>query len=1039
MLISDVCIKRPVFASVISLLLIVFGIIAFDRLPLREYPDFDSPIISIFTNYPGAAAGIVENRVTQLIEDRIAGLEGIKYIQSASQDGVSRIQIEFDVSRNIDDAANDVRDRISRVVDDLPREAEIPDVRKIDSNENVILWMTVSSDRMTLPELTDHVDRYLSDRFSTVDGVARVVIGGGQNFAMRIWVDRVKLAAYELTIDDIENSLRKENIELPAGSIESDERQFSVRVKRLFVAPEKFSDLVLKHGDDGKLVRLGDVAKVVKGTEEHRLDFKGNGKTIVGIGIIKQSTANTIDVARGAKEVGKRLQGNLIEGMTIHESYDSSVFIESAISEVYKTLFIAIGLVIFVIYLFLGSARAMLVPAVTVPVSIIATFIILSIMGFTVNLLTLLALVLGIGLVVDDAIVVLENIHRRMEEYGESALVAAFKGTRQVGFAVIATTAVLISVFAPITVMEGDIGRLFSEFAITMSASVFFSSLVALTLSPVIASLCLKQSDKRNKLVLFVDRAFNRAKVVYKKWLEYCLARPLWIVGIFFALIGSSVYLAKTLPSEYTVQEDRGAYFIIVNGPEGATYNYMKEYMDEIDRRLRPLLDSGDAKRILVRTPFNFSGNINNFNSGFVIVVLNSWGERRSVWDIMDDSRQKLEDLPGITSFAVAPQALRGGSGSPFQFVIGGGTYEELSEWRDTLLAEVEKDNPGFIEMDSDYKANSPQVMVNIDYTRAAELGVSVQNVGRTLESMLASRKVTSYIDKGEEYDVLIEGMRDQQNSPQDLTNIHVRSERSGELIPLANIVSFEEYATSRNLNRYNRIRAITITAGLESEFTLGEALTHMEGLVKKHLPEHAIIDYKGDSRDYKYSEGAGLWMFALGIFVMFLVMAAQFESYVSPFVITLTVPLALAGGLFGLYVTGNSLNLFSQIGLVMLIGLAAKNGILLVEFANQLRDEGRNVYDAITEASAVRLRPIVMTSVTTVVGALPLIISFGAGSETRSVLGITLFSGVLAATIFTLFVVPVAYNLLARFGGSPKAVAQKLERELTQVELKEE
>lgn len=1031
MIISDVCIKRPVFASVISLLLIAFGVLAFQRLPLREYPDIDAPVVSIRTDYPGAAASVVETRITEVIEDRISGLEGIRFIQSSSQDGRSNVNVEFNLSRDMDAAANDVRDRVSRVLDNLPQEAALPDVQKVDSNEDVIMWLNLTSDKMTVPELTDYAERYLVDRFSVIDGVARVRIGGGQSYAMRIWVDRVQLAAHGLTVEDIERALRTENVELPAGSIESLEQQFAVRVERVFIDPENFRQLVLKRSDSGHLVRLGDVATVVKGTTEHRLDFKGNGETMVGIGITKQSTANTIDVARGAKAAANRINPTLPPGMRIHESYDSSVFIEEAIAEVYKTLAIAITMVIFVIYLFLGSVRAMLVPAVTVPVSLIATFIVLMVMGFTVNMLTLLALVLAIGLVVDDAIVVLENIHRRMEEYGESALVAAYRGTRQVGFAVIATTAVLIAVFAPIAVLEGDMGRLFSEFALTMSAAVFFSSLVALTLSPVIASLFLRPTNKNSSAVNAIDHLFQRMRRVYHRWVTRSLLRPVWVILLFVGVIATSVVLFKTIPSEYTPEEDRGAFFIMVNGPEGASYKYMKEYMDEIEKRLMPLTDSGEAERILVRTPRSFGGTISTFNSGMVIVILNEWSKRRSAWDIIEQVRVDLADLPGVTAFPVMRQGLGGRLSKPIEFVIGGGTYEQLAQWRDILLEQIEKDNPGFVGIDSDYKETSPQIKVVIDYNRAAELGVSVQTIGRTLESMLASRRVTTYTDDGEEYDVLVEGRRDQQNSPQDLTNIYVRSDRSGRLIPLSNLVTFEELATSQTLNRYNRTRAITIDANLKEGFAIGEALEYLERLARQHLPEQVVIDYKGRSRDYKFAGDSNLMIFGLGILVMFLVLAAQFESYISPLVIILTVPLAMAGGLFGLIITGNSLNLYSQIGLIMLIGLAAKNGILIVEFANQLRDKGKDIRHSIIEASALRLRPIVMTSITTIAGSIPLIISSGAGSETRAVLGITLFAGVTVATLFTLFVVPVAYDLLARYSAPPGAREQQLASEL--------
>ncbi|WP_339645323.1 efflux RND transporter permease subunit [uncultured Porticoccus sp.] len=1025
MFLSDISIRRPVFASVISLLLVAFGTIAFERLPLREYPDIDSPIVSIQTKYPGAAASVVETRITQLIEDRISGLEGIKFIESNSSDGESRINIEFNLSRDIDAAANDVRDRVSRILEDLPEEADLPDVEKIDSNEDVIMWLNLTSDRLSIPELTDYAERYLTDRFSVLDGVALVRVGGGQSFAMRIWLDRIKLAAHDLTSADVESALRSENVELPAGKIESVDQEFTVRVERVFRTAEDFSQLVLKRGENGHLVRLHDVGTVERGTEEYRTLFRGNGETMVGLGITKQSTANTMEVSRAAKAEAERLNKTLPEGMSIQQSYDTSVFIEKAINEVYKTLAIAIALVIFIIYLFLGSARAMLVPAVTVPVSLIATFIVLMAMGFTVNLLTLLAMVLAIGLVVDDAIVVLENIHRRMEEYGESAIVAAYRGTRQVGFAVIATTLVLIAVFAPIAILEGDMGRLFSEFALTMSAAVGFSSLVALTLSPVLASLVLKPTGKPTLLVRKVDSFFNRLKGHYGHSVDAAIEKPYLVIAIFVAIIGLCVLLVNQIPNEYAPKEDRGAFFIMVKGPEGASYAYTKAYMEEIEHRLMPLAETGEAERILIRAPRDA------FNTGMVIVVLGDWDSRRSAWDIMAEIRLQTADLAGVTIHPIMRQGIGSRTAKPLQFVLAGGTYQELAAWRDILFAELQKNNPGFTDIDSDYKETSPQVQVLIDYDRAAELGVSVQSIGRTLESMLASRRITTYIDTGEEYDVMIEGKRDQQNSPGDLTNIYVRSDRSEQLIPLSNLVSLREFADSKTLNRYNRNRAITIDANLEDRLPLGDGLRYLEKLVDEHLPEYAIVDYKGRSLDYKTSGSATYFTFVLGVIVMFLVLAAQFESYVNPFIIVLTVPMAIAGGLLGLWATGNTLNLYSQIGLIMLVGLAAKNGILIVEFANQARDRGASVKAAITEAARVRLRPILMTSITTVAGSVPLILSFGAGAETRQVLGITLFCGVAFATVFTLFVLPVAYNLLGGFSRGPGFVSQKLDHEL--------
>jgi len=1026
MLLSDVSVTRPVFASVISLLLIAFGLVSFDRLPLREYPDIDPPVVSIDTTYPGAAANVVETRVTEIIEDRIAGIEGIRFVESSSSDGRSRITVEFDVSRDIDAAANDIRDRVAGILDDIPEEADPPEIQKADSNDDVIMWLNLVSDRLSVLELTDYAERFLTDRFSALDGVARVRVGGGLSYAMRIWLDRTALAARGLTVEDVENALRADNVELPAGSVESRTRQFTVRVDRSFRTPQDFRTLVLSRGGDGYLVRLGDVARVEKGAVEDRTFFRGNEVPMVGIGIIKQSRANTLAVTAAARAEAGRINAALPDGMEIKQSFDTSVFVQGAIDEVYKTLFIAIILVVTVIYLFLGSFRAMLIPAVAVPVSLIATFIILFAFDFSINLLTLLALVLAIGLVVDDGIVVLENIHRRMD-LGEPPLVAAFKGTRQVGFAVVATTLVLVAVFVPMTFLQGDVGRLFSEFALTMAAAVIFSSLVALTLSPMLASKLLKGGGTKTAVARGVERGFAPLQKAYRRALAVTIRKPLLIAAGFVVLLGGAVWLLQKIPTEYAPKEDRGAFFLIVNGPEGASYEYIESYMDEIERRLMPLVEKNEVSRLLIRAPRAF-GNIESFNTGIGILVLTDWSERRSGWDIMADVRRRIADLPGVRAFPVMRQGFGGRVQKPVQFVIGGGTYQELTSWRDQIIAKVNEDNPGLVGLDHDYKETKPQLRVVVDRDRAGDLGVQLDSIGRTLETMLGSRRVTTYIDGGEEYDVIVEGERDAQRTPTSIENIYVRSGRTDALIPLSNLVTISEFADSRTLNRYNRVRAITLEANLADGYTLGEALTYLEGIAREILPPSAVIDFKGESQDFKESGDSLLFVFLLGIVVVFLVLAAQFESYIHPLIIILTVPLAIGGGLLGLYVTDNSLNIYSQIGLIMLVGLAAKNGILIVEFANQLRDQGAAFHDALLDASETRLRPILMTGITTAAGSVPLLLASGAGAETRIVIGTVVFSGVIAATLFTLFVVPAAYAVLARRTGSPGDVKRRLD-----------
>ncbi|WP_192022600.1 efflux RND transporter permease subunit [Shewanella sp. WPAGA9] len=1028
MILTDISVKRPVLASVISILIIILGLVSFEKLPLREYPNIDPPVVSIDTRYRGASATVVESRITQLIEDRISGVEGIKHVSSTSRDGRSSVTLEFDVGRDIEAAANDVRDRISGLLDNLPEEADPPEVEKANGGDEVIMWLNLVSDQMTTLQLTDYARRYLVDRFSVVDGVANIRLGGGKVYAMRIWIDRQALASRNLTVADVESALRSENVELPAGSIESKERHFTVRVDRSFRTEQDFANLVITQGDDGYLVKLGDVAKVAIGSEEERIMFRGNTESMIGLGVSKQSTSNTLEVARAANALVDVINPTLPAGMEIKRSYDSSVFIEASIKEVYQTLFIAMILVIIVIYLFLGSVRAMLIPALTVPVSLMGTFIVLYSLGYTINLLTLLAMILAIGMVVDDAIVMLENIHRRIE-LGDSPLKAAYLGGREVAFAVVATTLVLIAVFMPISFLDGDLGKLFKEFAVTMSAAVIFSSLVALTLSPMMCSKLLKPAGESSWLVKKVDALMDYLSSIYQSNLNSAIKQPYLIGLIVVVAFAVSGYLLNKIPQEFAPSEDRGSMFLVVNGPQGASFEYIEKYMDEIEGRLMPLVESGDIKRLLIRAPRGF-GTAADFSNGMAIIVLEDWSVRRPANEIIVDIRSRISDLAGVRAFPIMRQAFGRGVGKPVQFVLGGPSYEELALWRDMLL-EKASENQMLVGLDHDYKETKPQLRVAIDKDRAADLGVSISHIGRTLESMLGSRLVTTFMRDGEEYDVIIEGNRDNQNTASDLENIYVRSDRTSELVPLSNLVKVEEYADASSLNRYNRMRAITIEANLADGYSLGEALDYLNDIAHTYLPAEAVISYKGQSLDYQSSGNSMYFVFVLALGIVFLVLAAQFESYVHPMVIMLTVPLATLGALIGLWFTGQSINIYSQIGIIMLVGLAAKNGILIVEFANQLRDKGIAFDEAIVQASAQRLRPILMTGITTAAGAIPLVLSSGAGAETRFVIGVVVLSGILLATFFTLLVIPVAYSIFARNSSSPEAIAKLLDEEL--------
>ncbi len=1026
MFLSDVSVKRPVLAAVINLLIIAFGILSFTKLPLREYPDIDPPIVSIRTNYVGASASVVETRITELIEERIAGVEGIKSISSSSEDGRSRISIEFDISRNIDDAANDLRDRVSGILNNLPEEADPPEVQKSDADDDVILWLNLNGEGMSLMELTDYADRYLVDRFSALNGVARVRIGGGQEMSLRIWIDKNALAARQLTVSDIEDALRSENVELPAGSIESITKDFTIRLERSYQTLDDFRQLIIARNDVGYLVRLSDVARVEIGAVESRTLLRGNGISMVGLGIIKQSKANTIEVARLAKNEMKSVNRTLPETMSLEMSYDTSVFIESSIDEVYKTLFIAVGLVVLIIYIFLGNARAMLVPAVTVPVSLIGTFIILYAFGFTINLLTLLALILAIGLVVDDAIVVIENIHRRVE-MGEPRVVAAFRGTRQVGFAVLATTAVLISVFVPITFIEGDIGRLFTEFAMTMAAAVIFSSFVALTFSPMLASKLLDRKGEHNRFTGWIDKRFESLQKGYLFLLKRALSAPYVALFIIIGMIVAAGFLMQKVPQEFAPKEDRGAFFMFIRGPEGASYDYTLEHLALVEERLMQFADSGEFQRLLIRAPGSF-GSTASFNDGIGIAVLSHWDTgRKPIWYYVNKVRELTADIPGVSVFPVVRQAFGGGNSKPLQLVLGGPTYEDLVAWRDIIL-EKAAENKNLLGLEGDFRETKPQIGVTVNQDRAGALGVSTTDINRTMETLLGSRRVTTFLNRGEEYDVILESEKDLKQSPLDISNLYVRSNTTGQLIPLSNLVELKEFADAKTLTRYNRLRTITLEANLAEGYSLGEAIEYMENLIRTELPSGANIDYKGESQDY-IEAGYSLYLiFGMSLIIVFLVLAGQFESFIHPLVIMLTVPLAITGALLSLWLGGMTLNIYSQIGLVILVGLAAKNGILIVEFINQLRDEGVEFNQAIIEATTKRLRPILMTTLTTVMGAVPLIISTGAGSETRLVIGTVIFTGVMVSTLLTLFTVPMMYSLLARNTGSPNAVSQRLE-----------
>ncbi len=1024
--ISEFCVRRPVFAAVLSALLVIFGLVSLERLPLREYPDINRPVVSINTIYRGASANIVENKITQVIEDRIAGVEGILKIESDSEDERSNIRIEFDVERDIDDAANDIRDRISRVVSQLPPEADAPQIAKADSTAEAVMYLAFNSENMNELEVTDYAERYILDRFSTIPGVARASLGGARRAAMRVWIDRQALAARALTVGDIENALRRENVQLPAGRLESVEREFSLRTEVGLDSVEDFRNLVIGRGTGGHLVRLGEVADIQLAAENNRSLMRTNGKAGVGIGIEAQSKANVLDVVRGVHEEIERLKPELPPGASLEVNIDDGVAIEAALREVLIAVVFAFISVLAVIYGFLGTLRATIIPAVTIPVSVIAAFMALYALDYSINVLTLLGIVLAIGLVVDDSIVVLENIHRRAE-LGETPIVAAVRGSQEIGFAVIATTLTLVAVFVPISFLPGDIGRLFREFGLTLAAAVLFSALVALTLTPVLASRLPPPKEMRHgRFANAVESLFEKLSLAYEKRLRQFIRRPWLIVGSVLGLTFLGMLTFRALPEEFAPRGDAGRIFITLQAPEGASFEYTSDYGRRLEEIAMREMQSGDIRRVTLRVPGGWGGGTGSVNSARVIITLVDWNERdRSAQQIAGVLQRELATLPGVRAIALTPGGLRRGFGSPVQAVIGGPDYESLARWSDQMVALAEQ-NPGLTDVESNYEPSKPQIRVAIDRNRAADLGVSLQTVGRTLETMLGSRIVTTFIDRGREYNVVLQARPDERATTTDLTNLQVRSDRSGELIPLASIVRLTETGGATELSRFNRLRAIEIRANLAEGYTMGEAIKWFEDTVRSELPTGATLMWDGESGDYVRS-GGQLWTTLLfAVIIVFLVLAAQFESFIHPAIIMVTVPLALLGAVFGLKLHGMSINIFSQIAVIMLIGIAAKNGVLIVEFANQLRDRGEAFGEAIIKAAAIRLRPVLMTSLCTAFGAIPFLLASGAGAEQRQPVGVVVFYGTMISVFLTLLVVPAVYSLVAK-GTKPSSYMSQL------------
>ena len=1006
MILSDLCIRRPVFATVLSLVVVLVGVVSYQRLSVREYPKIDEPVVTVETKYRGASADVIESRVTKPLEDALAGIEGVDVLTSISRAENSQITVRFRLERNPDAAASDVRDRVARTRGKLPVDIDEPVIAKVEADANPIIWLAFSSDRLSPLEVSDLASRLVKTRLQTLPGAADVRIFGERRYSMRIWLDRNKLAAYRLTPQDVEEALARQNVEVPAGRIESRTREFSVVAETDLSRPDQFENVVVRYVS-GYPVRIRDVGRVEVAPLDERSVVRFNGRPAVALGVIKQATANPLDLSNAIRAELPRIVADLPEGVSVNVAYDSSIFIDRSIKAVARTILEAIALVAMVIFVFLRSVRATIVPLVTIPVSLIGAFALMYLLGFTVNTLTLLALVLAIGLVVDDAIVMLENIYRHVEE-GMPPYKAALLGSKEIGFAVVAMTLTLATVYAPVAFMTGRTGKLFIEFALTLAGAVLVSGFVALTLSPMMCSKLLRHAPKHGRLYNLIEAGIVGLTRGYRRALGWALGhRLLVIVTAFVVPAAAMVYLFTTLKQELAPTEDRGVVLSTFVGPEGATIQYTDEYARRVESIWK---DLADVERYFVVAGFP------QVSQGVSFVGLTDWSQRnRKARDVAAEIAPKLSALPGVLAFPILPASLgQGPRTKPIEVVvITSADYEGLDRVVNTLVAELAK-IPGLQNIETDLKLNKPELKVQVERDRAVDAGVQVDTVGRTMETMLGGRQVTRFKQNGEQYDVLVQMAPGDRANPNDISNIFVRG-RNDAMMPLSGLVAVREGVAPRELNHFGQRRAATITALLASDYALGEALKDVEQVARRVLGPGYALDYNGVSREFRVSTGGLYFTFLLALAFIYLVLAAQFESFRDPFIIMLTVPLSMTGALLALKLSGGTLNVYSQIGLVTLVGLITKHGILIVEFSNQMQEKGLAIRDAVVEAAVLRLRPILMTTGAMVLGALPLALARGAGAESRQPIGWVIVGGILLGTVLTLFVVPTVYSLIAR------------------------
>ena len=1035
MYLTDVSIRRPVVSWVFSLILIVFGIFVFLKLPVRELPSgLQPPVVQVKVEYKSASAPIIDEEITQVLEDVIGGAEGIKNIDSKSEKGQSTINIEFDTEIDLDDAANDIRERVARVVDRLPSESNAPQILKQSAGFSTTMWLALSSSTWSDLELGDYAERYLVDKFSSVKNVGRILVGGLRELSVRVWINPIKLAANNLTIQEVERALRSENVSLPAGSLEANNIDLTINLDKSYNDLEKLKQLPITK-DKNNPIRLSDIANIEFGPVSEKTLFRTQKKNAldqktVGIGIYARSGASTVELSKEIKKRIEEVKKTLPEGLSLEIAFNRATYIGEAINEVYKTLIIAFILVVAIIYLFLGNLKAVIVPAVALPVSLIATFLGLYLFGLSINIFVLLSFILAIGIITDDSVIMTDAIYRRIEN-GETPLVAAYKGSKQISFAIIATTLILIAVFLPLIFIEGIAGTLFRETAIALSFAIVVSSFVALTLSPMLGSKFLKKKTKENFFVVKFDKLFKASSNFYQETLIFWLDKKKIIIIFLMLIIFSSGLLYNYTKKELLPMEDRGAYLIIGFTDEGSSFDYTQKRAKDVEKRLVPLLEAEDSpyKRFLMIVP-----GFGSDNSFVIIALLDHWKNRKqNSQTIMRQAIGKIVTVPQTVAFPISPQSIRISSyNKPIQMVILGSTYEELEKIQFEVIRNLRK-NGNLSRIESDYSRNKPEIKLNINKNKAKDLGISAQSIGQTLETLYGGKTVTKFNKLGKEYPIILQQYLDDRKNKESISKIYVRSEKTGKLISLANLVDFKEEGSANKLSRYNRQRAVTISANINEGYTLAEAIKYLEKTISEVAPENQIT-WKGKSEELKETSNELYIIFALALLTAYLVMAATFNSFIHPFIIVLTVPLAVFGGLVFILFFNSSINIFSQIALVILIGISTKNSILIVDYANRLRTAGKSIENAVRESCSLRFRPIIMTSLSTMFAMIPLIVGNigpGAGESSRLAVGSTILGGMLISTFFTLYVTPTMYLALAKNTKRIDAIDIELKKQL--------